>query len=352
RSALLQASRKLSEALENPIEKLLRLFLSLYDPIVIRLAVDLNLVDIALGHGGPISLNSLAEKSGAEADLLQRMLRILVPLNIFAEPSPGIYTTTSLAPVFSSASPATSAAIHLTHMYAGIAAIPEYLAENGYKNPTDAHDAPFNLAFDFKGKTYFDLMAQPGNERLADAFNKTMEMNKSQDDAKFINSYPAAERLKQDDPDRVLFVDIGGSLGHQVRKFAETYPSLAGKLVLEDLPEVIEQAIDVPSSITKIGHDFFTPQPASVKHAKAFYLRMILHDWPEKQARSILSHIVDVMADDSVVLIHEVIMPEAGVGHQDATMDWHMFVIGSLERTQKQWTELADSVGLKVNGIW
>lgn len=44
----------------------------IYDPIVIRIAVDLDLVDIALAHGGPISLSELAEKSKADPDLLRR----------------------------------------------------------------------------------------------------------------------------------------------------------------------------------------------------------------------------------------------------------------------------------------
>jgi hypothetical protein len=79
---------------------------------------------------------------------------------------------------------------------------------------------------------------------------------------------------------------------------------------------------------------------------------MILHDWPENQARKILSYIVDAMADDSVVLIHEVIMPETGASHANATMGWHMMTMRALEQTEKQWAALGDSVGLKVNGIW
>lgn len=242
--------------------------------------------------------------------------------------------------------------MHITHLYPAISGMPEYFASHKYQSPTDALDAPFNSGFDWKGKTYFEYLATPGNERFAKAFNATMEMNKGQADQTFVGSYPAPERLKNDDPERVLFVDVGGNLGHQVRKFQETYPGLAGKYVLEDLPEVVAHVTDLPPSTTKIGHDFFTPQPADVKNAKAFYLRTILHDWPEKQARKILSHIVDAMADDSVVLIHEVIMPESGASHANAIMDCHMMTLGALERTEKQWAALADSVGLKVNGIW
>jgi hypothetical protein len=278
---------------------------------------------------------------------------MLVPLGVFAEPTPSTYAPTPFTPVLSSASPFPSAILHFTHLYTSIAAIPSYFEQNGYKNPTDAHDAPFNLAFDCKGTTYFDWVVQPGRERLGDAFNKTMEMQKSNDEAELVKSYPAAERLKQDDPERVLFVDVGGNVGHQVQKFSEKYSNLLpGKLVLEDLPQVVEKAIDLPPNITKIGHDFFTPQPDAVKGAKAFYIKMVLHDWPEKQAKVILEHIVHVMAEDSVVLVHEALLPESGVSHLDAKMDWHMLNMGALERTQTQWKELAESVGLKINGVW
>ena len=230
--------------------------------------------------------------------------------------------------------------------------MPEYFAQNGYQNPKDAYDAPFQLAHNCKGETYFEYVARPGNERLSEAFNITMEMQKTEDEASFLPVYPAEERLKNDDLERVLFVDVGGGLGHQVSRFKTRYPHLPGKLVLTDLPQVVDKAVDLPDSIVKIGHDFFTPQPEVVKNAKAFYLRMILHDWPEKQARAILSNIVDVMADDSVVLVHEVVLPETGIAHLEAKMDWHMLNMGALERTEKQWADLADSVGLEIKGIW
>lgn len=336
--------------------------------------MDLELIDIALAHGGPITLAELAEKSKADPDLLrkfetlsqsslkhqdesitilERILRILISINIFAEESAGVYTTTPFSPVFASPSPIKSAVIHIAHMYQSVTAMPDYFAKNGYQNPKDAMDAPFQLGIDdANGETYFSLMAKPGNERLSKAFNDTMEMQKSKAEAKFAPGYPATERLKIDDAERVLLVDVGGNVGHQLTRFQESYPDLPGKLVLIDLPSVVETATSLPDSITKIGHDFFTPQPELVKNAKAFYMRMILHDWPEKQAHTILSNIVDVMADDSVVLIHEVVLPETGVAHFEAKMDWHMMNMGALERTEKQWNSLAASVGLEVKGIW
>jgi hypothetical protein len=195
-------------------------------------------------------------------------------------------------------------------------------------------------------------MQKPGMERFSKAFNTTMEMQKIGEEQTWVEAYPAAEKLRIDDPERVLFVDVGGNLGHQVRKFAEAYPSLPGKLVLEDFPDVVNAAKDAPESIVRLGHDFFKPQPDLVRNAKAFYLRMILHDWPEKQAKIILKNIVDVMAEDSVILINDVVLPERGIGLFEAQMDWHMMQLGALERTEKQWTALVESVGLEVRKIW
>jgi hypothetical protein len=284
----------------------------------------------------------------------ERILRILIPLNVFIEQTPGSYITTPFSPTFATGSPLRSAIILFTYHYRTISAMPEYFEANRYQNPTDALDAPFTFAHDCKGRTFFEHIVQPGNEKLAAAFNATMEMQKSKDEALFMNTYPAAKRLRLDESEkeRVLFVDVGGGTGHQVRKFVTQYPSLHGKLVLEDLPQVVEKAFDVPASIIKVAHDFFEPQPDVVKGAKAFYLRTILHDWPEKQARIILRNIVEAMKDDSVVLVHEVILPESGASHLDAKMDWHMMMFAACERTEKQWGELADSVGLKIDGIW
>lgn len=278
-------------------------------------------------------------------------MRVLLNVNIFTEVSEGKYEATPFSKQYATGSPFKGAAIHFTHIFPAIAAMPEYFMKNGYQNPTDSYDSPFNLGFNCKGNL-FDLMARPENKRYSEAFNQIMEMQKIANDDSFHPGYPAGERLKNDDPERVLFVDVGGSMGHQVRKFAAKYPSLPGKLVLEDLPQVVERAVDVPDTIQKIGHDFFKPQPASVKNAKTFYLRFILHDWPEKQARVILTNIVDVMADDSVVLVHDAILPETGVPHLDALMDIHMMTLSACERTEKQWTALAESVGLEVRGIW
>lgn len=279
-------------------------------------------------------------------------MRQLVPLGYFTQSTPTTYAATPLAATLVTASPLSSAMVHFTHVYPAIAAMPEYFASHGYTSPTDSTDAPTNAGYGHKG-TWFDLLALPGNERYQAAFNTTMTLQRSSADASWTNSgYPALERLKNNDEGRVVFADIGGGVGHQLVKFSAQFPELKGKLLLEDLPSVVDTATSLPGHVVKVGHSFFTPQPDQVKGAKAYYMRTILHDWPQKQAQSILENLRDAMSEDSVVLIHESVLPEEGFTAVDAKMDWHMMSIGALERTEKQWYELAESAGLKVNGVW
>lgn len=55
------------------------------------------------------------------------------------------------------------------------------------------------------------------------------------------------------------------------------------------------------------------------------------------------------MANDSQILIDEIVLPDTNVSFQAAMGDLYMmFMGGGKERTEKQWTALADKAGLKV----
>ncbi|KAI4619691.1 hypothetical protein J4E83_005546 [Alternaria metachromatica] len=355
RLALLQASEKLTQALETPMDKFLRHFFAIYDPIVIILAVDLNLVDIAVANNGPITAAELAEKSKADLRLINRILKMLVP-EVFTSTAdtPQRYTPTAFGRAIAKGAPLRSAIIHFHYHFRSAVKFPDYFAANGYKHPVDARDSPFCFSYGCKGETYFDFMNKPENVKMFDAFNETMTLVKPGEHNKFVQSYSVKERLAITEPSRPLFVDVGGGVGHQVVKFCERAEGLPGVRMLLDLPSVIAQAKGLPDGVVTVGHSFFDPFPPVVKGAKAFYLRMLLHDWPEMQALTILTNIVNSMAEDSVVLIHEVILPETEteVVHFDAKMDWQMMNLGSSERTEAQWKDLFGKAGLEIRGLW
>ena len=58
---------------------------------------------------------------------------------------------------------------------------------------------------------------------------------------------------------------------------------------------------------------------------------------------------MDVMGPDSLILVDDIVTPNKGVNWQVSQIDLTMMVAGaSMERTEQQWQELYDSVGLKI----
>lgn len=228
------------------------------------------------------------------------------------------------------------------------ASLPSYFSEKGYKSPSDAYDAPCQYAVR-TDKHYFDWVAS--NPRLQNALNVVMSSSPGHRGEQWYDFYPVESKLRVNTPSDILLVDIGGNRGHDLARFHARFPSLPGKLILQDLPKVVATATDLAVEIEKMGYDFFTPQP--VKGAKAYYLRTVLHDWPDKQARVILQRVREAMSEESVLLINESLMADRGVSLYDAWMDMTMMaVFSSLNRTESQFRELLGEEGFEVVKVW
>jgi hypothetical protein len=141
-------------------------------------------------------------------------------------------------------------------------------------------------------------------------------------------------------------------LGHDLVGLKRKFPNLPGRLVLEDLPDVIEHAKEsIEDGIEVVGYDMFTEQP--LKGAKAYYLRTVLHDWPDKQSLLALVRVREAMADDSVLLINENTLPEVSASSFSVSLDINMMnIFAALERTEKQWVDLLERAGFRVVKIW
>jgi hypothetical protein len=59
----------------------------------------------------------------------------------------------------------------------------------------------------------------------------------------------------------VMLVDIGGSIGHDLEDVLHKYPQIPGRLILQDLPMVLENARQLNPRIEKMEHDFNQEQP-------------------------------------------------------------------------------------------
>jgi SAM-dependent methyltransferase len=112
-----------------------------------------------------------------------------------------------------------------------------------------------------------------------------------------------------------LVVDVGGSFGHAAFAIAEVSPKL--RFIVQDLEKVINQAKKERRSdkyadrVDFQVHSFFNPQP--VRAADVYFLRYICHDYSDKYAAKILSHIADAMGKGSKIVIHDQVVPNPGV---------------------------------------
>lgn len=167
--------------------------------------------------------------------------------------------------------------------------------------------------------------------------------------------YPVSELLiKRFDSTSsdVLLVDVGGSLGHDLHELKEKHPSLPGKLVLQDRPEVIDTVSSGGRVFEAMTHDFFTPQP--VKGARAYYLHSVLHDWGDDDCVRILEQLKPALNPGySSVLINEIIVPSQNPAWPITAMDQLVFVLGAMqERTEAHWEAILKRAGFKVQSIY
>lgn len=72
--------------------------------------------------------------------------------------------------------------------------------------------------------------------------------------------------------------------------------------------------VNLKSRFKFMPHNFFEPEPSNLSSRGnlVFYLRAILHDWPDKYCIKILQNLVPALKDGSIILINESVMPPMG----------------------------------------
>lgn len=137
----------------------------------------------------------------------------------------------------------------------------EWFRKEGYKTPIDETNNPYTLINRTGGLTMWEWIAK--DPYMRSRFNAAMQAQ-SQGSGWAIPIYPfEAELSKLETTDEtVLVVDVGGGRGQATRQIKELCPNIKGRMILEDLPEVINDITEpLPEGIEKLPYDFFTPQP-------------------------------------------------------------------------------------------
>ncbi|KAJ5843574.1 uncharacterized protein N7525_001315 [Penicillium rubens] len=361
RLKLPEAARSLTYALETPEKPLFdtagpRLTGTAFNQstsyAALETAVDINLFSALGTDDKPKTVAELAEATSVDPILLGRLMKHLAAIGTISETGYNEYCPTGFSKVLTVERYSDAFPLMTRRFTKGIMVLPAFLKKNNYQNPTSPTDTAFQMGYETDMGFFGHVQQEP---LTAKQFNNHMSVY-AQGRVRWMDPgfYPIQEQLIDGvmiGEDDVLLVDVGGSFGHDLSGFHRKWPGLPGRLVLQDLPEVVASVKDLHPSIEVTSHDFFTEQP--VRGARAYYMHSVLHDWPDELCRKILANIVAAMRPGySKVLVNENVIPDTGAYWETTSLDLIMMEIGSGERTERQWHALLESAGLKIIKIW
>ncbi|ROV89818.1 hypothetical protein VMCG_09489 [Cytospora schulzeri] len=342
-SSSLEGVRQLLASTEGPsrqalIRELYEIILSVEAPEDTARRIAL----YTLTSSGPKSLEELQHKTKAHPITLGRLLRYMSSVGLVHEA--GINRFKASRKCKNLATP--EAVTILTHFFENCSPLfqemPAFLRHNNYQDVTDGKATIFQPAYKTNLDTYTWFSQNPEHR---EALIKYMAMEQTTR-GRWLDEYPIERNTQGWDPDLPVFVDVGGNVGHYCASFKTRFPDVRGRVILQDLPSTLAHSLQTPG-VEAQEHDFFEPQP--VKGAKFYHLGWILHNWNDEKSKQILHQIKSAMSAESVLLINDMILPEAGVPTFAASLDLVMLgACASRERTMKEWEELLGDVGLVV----
>ncbi|KAI0041967.1 S-adenosyl-L-methionine-dependent methyltransferase [Auriscalpium vulgare] len=346
-----------------------------------------DIADVLKEEPQGLHVNDIGKKINVNPVNTARVLRYLASRHVFREVSPNVFANNRLSSFLVKKLPFEELKSNPTTKYEGApaAAFVGHMADETFKSAefmpshlidTQGYEAAFNMAYKTK-QTPWDWYNAPENQFRGSRFTASMKGAGDRfPPSIFINGYD----WKSLDEGSVV-VDVGGSLGGLTFVLAKEFPHLkyvvqdlapvivdSGKFWADTAPELISSGRAFPFSV----QDFFQPQ--AVKEASVYYMRHILHDWPDSTSETILKHLRAVAGPHTKLVVFECLMPHACPEDSEAAlppppfpllaniglpvggfltmMDLHMLTtLNGLERTFSQFVELGARTGWKFEAV-
>ena len=278
--------------------------------------------------GGKTQIGELATAAGAHAESLHRVLSHLVSKGLFQEPSPGQFALNE--PARALQEPGVQLAMDLDSFGGRMAGAWSTLL-SAVRAGAPAYQEVFGRPF------WEDLEAHPD---LGAKFDDLMGPggHGSPDPNVLIDGNWNSIRT---------VVDVGGGTGSLLAWILRAHPEVRGTLV--DLPATIArspavfQEAGVADRVTTVAQSFFDPLPAG---ADLYLLTNALADWPDRQARLLLTRLAEAARPAGRVVILGGISPDEDGSPSPALL--MMVLVGGKERRLSAFRELARGAGLEV----
>jgi len=309
------------------------LILGAWTSQAITTAADLGVAD-ALASG-PLPLDELADKVGADPDALRRLLRALTSRDIFALRADGRYALTPLADLLRSDAPVSMAAMA---RFVGSRQQREHwsLLTEAIKTGTSAVNK-------LRGKSFFEYMGD--DTEFGQIFNDAMTGLSSAAIGPVVQAYDFASYG--------TVVDVAGGHGRLLAAILESAPEAQG--VLYDLPDVVAGAmpllreLGVAERVRLAEGSFFDGVPAG---GDAYVLKHIIHDWDDGPCVQILRNVRAAGGAGATLLLVEAVVPEDNSAPVVKLVDMEMLLINNgRERTAAEYRRLLEDAGFEMTRV-
>lgn len=281
--------------------------------------------------GGPLGAAELAQRVGAHAGALHRLLRAAASVGVFRSEPDGRFALTPMAEHLRRSHPGS---LHATAVMFGREHSRAWCDLIGSARTGE-------IAFDrVYGKSWWaHLQEHPDS---AAVFNRAMTDLSRQHHRALLAAYDFR-------PFRRI-IDVGGGHGTLLSLVLGAAPAATGAVY--DLPQVVAgaqatfEAAGLGARAEAIGGDFFSAVPPG---ADAYILSHIIHDWEEPKALAILRTIRAAIAPGGRLLLVETVIPEGDEPHLGKWLDLNMLaMVGGRERTAREYGELYRAAGFEL----
>jgi len=305
----------------------------LVTPMALRVAATLRLADHIAG--GANTVPALAERTGSDPDALGRIVRHLIPVDVFTEGGDGTYGLGSLGRLLLSDDPARGR--DWLDIFGAVGRAD--LALFRLLDTVTTGRAGYPLVY---GRSFWEDLAD--DPVLSSSFDSLMGAHVHTDIGELVRAFDLTSAAH--------VVDVGGGNGTLLSAMLAGHPQLRGTLV--DLPG---PALAAEATVAEHGladrcevvvGSFFDPLPVG---GDVYVLCGVLHDWNDDDATTILRRCATAAGRDGAVVVVEGLIDEESRSARTG-MDIRMLAyMSGRERTLAQLEALAKTAGLAVTGF-
>ncbi|KAF9263799.1 S-adenosyl-L-methionine-dependent methyltransferase [Marasmius fiardii PR-910] len=316
-------------------------------------------------------------KNRVSSEKLGNLMLLLASRGCFNEVSKDVYANNRISLTLLSSNPISPT----ISLYSGpailqtVAVLPEALVHPGYALSKAVNKTAYSYLMrkEMEDTSFFDWLKT--NVRTLDIFRFQQGMAGL---SRINGGSDAATHVSGEE--HITFCDVGSGIGAVALALSKLHANKF-RFVLQDLPETLEHArslwgVENPeANVDFVPIDFLKEPP--VPKRNVYYMSLVIHDWPDTDAITILKSVASVMNDTSRLILHEHVLqhchpqqnkdsnesseiqkepllPNYGSGSiRTHNLNVAMLTFcNSFERTSEDFIALGHSAGLKLVKIW